>query len=106
MGYRPTRPLCESLKLLKLGHFGHRQDAERTVRAEFEGQAPGILYVADYVADSYEESPYTSDNIESVLAIHSHRPSPHSNIDSNVVFETSPHYWRSTSQQDIPHEFL
>eukprot|EP00438_Fugacium_kawagutii_P000061 Skav215907 [mRNA] locus=scaffold1542:171426:184047:- [translate_table: standard] len=40
-------------------------DAERTVRAEFEGQAPGILYVADYVADSvHEETPYTSDNIE------------------------------------------
>ena len=35
------------------------QEAERTVRAEFEGQAPGILYVAD----CHEESPYSSDEI-------------------------------------------
>ena len=35
-----------------------------TVRAEFEGQAPGILYVAD----CHEESPYTSADINRCLA--------------------------------------
>ncbi|CAL1169471.1 unnamed protein product [Cladocopium goreaui] len=39
------------------------EEAELTVRAEFEGQAPGILYVAD----CHEESPYSLDEINRVV---------------------------------------
>eukprot|EP00435_Cladocopium_sp_Y103_P018539 s4211_g4.t1 len=43
------------------------QEAEMNVRAEFEGQAPGILYVADYVADGHEDYLCSSDQINGVV---------------------------------------
>lgn len=52
------------LFLPSLASVLRRQEAETTVRAEFEGEAPGILYVADFQGDM--DSPYTAEEVRRV----------------------------------------
>lgn len=93
--------ICERAK-----HVVQRrlEEAETTVRAEFEGEAPGILYVADFQGDM--DSPYTAEEVRRVAR----RPgceclgwfSEHPRFDVPKIRLISAPHWLKKALKELP----
>ncbi|CAK9077551.1 LEAF RUST 10 DISEASE-RESISTANCE LOCUS RECEPTOR-LIKE PROTEIN KINASE-like 1.4 (Probable receptor-like serine/threonine-protein kinase LRK10L-1.4), partial [Durusdinium trenchii] len=96
--------ICERAKHVVQRRLEECGEAETTVRAEFEGEAPGILYVADFQGDM--DSPYTAEEVRRVAR----RPgceclgwfSEHPRFDVPKIRLISAPHWLKKALKELP----